>query len=129
MAALVGPLPTIHFHDGTRQAYTPPRNTVDLRYSMCTKHHPACDCREAEFAEDRSESSAERREAEQVFAQVLAGHQTFAYDSNGERDTFGECKCTGCEIARRTHFRASYHVYFERHEARRRNAGAGPFPF
>lgn len=140
--ALVGPLPTIAFRggpipwwsQGERQAYQPPRNTLDLRYALCADHHPACDCREAEFSEERQEFIAEFGEAKKVFAEVLAGHQTYAWDEFGERDEFGECKCTGCEIARRTNFRQSYHVSSERHEANKaarekREARRDRYPF
>lgn len=56
---LVGPLPQVRFHDGTQLVYTAPRDTLDLRYVACREHRPACDCREAEFAEERSELRGE----------------------------------------------------------------------
>ena len=61
---LVGPLPAVRFHDGTRLAYTPPRDTCDPRYVACTEHHVACDCREAEFAEQLAEFRNRLREIE-----------------------------------------------------------------
>ena len=59
---LVGPLPQIRFADGSTQVYAAPRDTLDLRYVTCTVHHPACDCREALFAEDRQELRGAWRE-------------------------------------------------------------------
>ena len=97
--ALVGPLPTITFHDGTRQVYAVPRDTCDARYAACTDHHPACDCREAERSENVVELRGTIRGIETAVAEVLAGHQTWAYTQTG-RDTIAECKCTGCRIVR-----------------------------
>jgi hypothetical protein len=96
-SALVGPLPTITFWDGTRVAYTPPRDTLDLRYATCRDHHPACDCREAEMAEERSESRLESRNLRAAFDRILAGHLTRTYDGRTP------CQCTGCQIARAAH--------------------------
>lgn len=97
--ALVGPLPTVRFQDGTRQVYTTPRDTCDNRYRACTTHRTACDCREAEFAEDRSEAAYERNQTFNAFNEVLRGHQTWAFTDAG-RDEMAECKCTGCQIVR-----------------------------
>jgi hypothetical protein len=77
--------------------YTPPRDTCDPRFSACTDHHPACDCREAEFAEERQEQRAWHREIQEAFDEVLAGHPLYRTD-----DTPG-CQCTGCQIARAAH--------------------------
>lgn len=99
MTALVGPLPTIHFRDGARKVYTPPRDTCDPRYQACMDHREACDCREAMFAEDRAEWRAERRQTEQAINEVLRGHQTWVFTVAG-RDEMAECKCTGCQIVR-----------------------------
>jgi hypothetical protein len=71
MTAIVGPLPTITFRDGARQAYSPPRDTCDNRYAACTDHHPACDCREALFAEDRQEHRAAMDDARMVIAHLI----------------------------------------------------------
>lgn len=98
-AALVGPLPSVRFHDGLSVAYVPPTDTCDARYKACTEHRVACDCREAEHAETVSELRAEMRATQGAFAEVLQGHQTWAYTDNGE-DTFAQCKCTGCQIVR-----------------------------
>jgi hypothetical protein len=107
--ALVGPLPTIHFQDGTRLAYQPPRNTLDNRYAACTDHHPACDCREASMAEARQEMLAEQRAAVEAAREVLRGHATFAYLPNGETDYARRCQCTGCQIARSAFLLAPWH--------------------
>jgi hypothetical protein len=100
-AELAGPLPVIRFMDGTRQAYTPPRNTMDIRYAVCSGHHPACDCREAEFAENWGEYRAERQEVMAAFAAELAGHATFPPWRDDPDAPFQVCSCTGCRIARR----------------------------
>lgn len=65
-SALVGPLPQIRFHDGTREVYSPPRNTVDPRYTACTDHRRACDCREAEAAENLGELRAALEEVRRL---------------------------------------------------------------
>jgi hypothetical protein len=99
-AGLVGPLPVIRFADGTRQAYTPPRNTMDIRYAVCKDHHPACDCREALLAEDVGEYRAMYRDLEQAILAAIKGHQTWAYRHDGWDDEFAQCKCAACDIAR-----------------------------
>ena len=83
----------VQFRDGTRVHYATPFNTLDPRYTTCTQHRVACDCREAELAEDRAELNAGLRELRQVFRRVLAGHPE-------------DCMCTGCQIFResRLHF-------------------------
>ena len=108
-AELVGPLPVVTFYGGPwdpavsfreylaaspKVAYTPPRNTLDPRYSACTDHHVACDCREAHFAEARAEARMEMENAQKVFNEILAGHDVY---SSGRRPG---CMCTGCQIAR-----------------------------
>lgn len=94
-----------------------PNNTLDLRYTACHSHHLACDCREAQFAEDGSEYRYELAQAREVFNRDLKGHATWAYTSDGERDEFRECKCTGCGIARQLYFRRPYDLIVERREA------------
>ncbi|MFC0626127.1 hypothetical protein [Kribbella deserti] len=107
---LVGPLPKVTFGGGPDRefprllpavAYVPPTNTLDPRYVACTKHHVACDCREAEWAEYRAEHSYARREMQAAFDQILAGHQTWQWSDEG--DTFTGCMCTGCQLARACH--------------------------
>jgi hypothetical protein len=105
---LVGPLPLIRFSDNSVQAYTPPRNTGDIRYAVCTDHHPACDCREAHLAEDISEYRTMFRELERAILDAIKGHQTYAYSGESDagqivEDTFGQCKCPVCAIARAAH--------------------------
>lgn len=102
-----------------------PADTMDPRWAACTDHRVACDCREAETAENLHEYRAEREAAVKAFNEVLAGHQTFAYH-DGDRDEFAGCKCSGCEIARRTYFRGLADVFEERREARRARRERGP---
>lgn len=108
--ALVGPLPTITFSGGpggywavTRQAYEVPRNTLDPRFTTCQAHHPACDCREAELAEQRHEMRAEVDAWYRAARTVLAGHRTFDWPSPGaDLDGRGPlaCQCSGCQLVR-----------------------------
>lgn len=101
-AALVGPLRTgvIHFQRGIRRAnggvvaYDPPVNTLDPRYIACTDHHVACDCREAEFSEERNEWRMERASLRSAIDRILDDHPT---------DADEPCMCTGCQIARAVH--------------------------
>lgn len=109
---LVGPVPTIRFHDGTRQAYTPPRDTMDTRYVACTEHRPACDCREALFAEELSERLAMLAEVEKAAEEILAGHPAYSWrlDPVTGEEIAAHCMCTGCQIARRAHLFAAWRV-------------------
>lgn len=115
---LVGPLPAVRFRDGSRQVYEVPRDTCDARYRACTGHHTACDCREAEFAEEISELRGQIRGTVQAFAEVLKGHQTWAYTESGD-DAFAQRQCTGCQIVRLadTGLRSLSQVGFERESA------------
>lgn len=107
-AELVGPLPVVVFRGGPHWrdrdqpqpsvAYVPPKNTLDPRYDACTEHRVACDCREAEFAEERAEQRMERKQMQDAFSEILAGHVTRNYDSDAPG-----CMCTGCQIARACH--------------------------
>jgi hypothetical protein len=104
-AALVGPLGTITFDAAggqVRQVYTPPRNTCDLRARLCTDHHPACDCREAEWAEDRAEHRWEREEMQRVTWQALEGHQLDPPVGRYPGYERMVCQCSGCTIVRAT---------------------------
>lgn len=94
-----------------------PKNSLDPRWKACAAHRTACDCREAELAEQIAEYRAELREAKQVFNEVLRGHQAFAWTPDGERDLVAECKCSGCQIARRLHFRQPWDVNDDRAKA------------
>ena len=89
-----------YFNGATEAAivYTPPRDTCDPRARACTDHRVACDCREAEFAENANEGRMERLSVRQAFREVLAGHPTHTYDDNQT-----PCQCTGCRIARTAH--------------------------
>lgn len=100
---LVGPLPTIRFYDGTKQAYNVPRDTMDPRFTACADHHPACDCREAELSEQISELRGELKEIVDAARTVLAGHPIWVYEQgpNGDREV--GCMCTGCQIVRAAH--------------------------
>jgi hypothetical protein len=90
--------PHEHFGPKAWAIYTPPRDTCDPRYVACTDHHPACDCREAEMAENVKELRYEYREIREAFDTFLAGHPTYA-DTDGQVP----CQCTGCVIARAAH--------------------------
>lgn len=117
--ALVGPLPTVRFQDGTRIVADPPKNTLDSRYEFCTDHHTACVCREAELNETIAEYRALYREAVDAVNEILAGHVTFpeygrikrAYWAGSELvreweyDETIVCQCTGCQIARKAWLR------------------------
>ncbi|WP_328339481.1 hypothetical protein [Micromonospora sp. NBC_00421] len=83
----------VQFRDGSRIPYPVPPNTFDPRYIACTQHRVACDCREAELAEDRADLNAELKSLREVFRRVLGDHP------NG-------CMCTGCQVFResRLHF-------------------------
>ena len=106
--ALVGPVPTIRFMDGSRQAYDVPRDTLDIRYVTCADHHPACDCREAEFAESFGEFRGERDLIKSAFAAELQDHATFPpWIDDGPDAEFNVCSCSGCRIARRIRFMRS----------------------
>jgi hypothetical protein len=133
-AELVGPLPVIGFMDGSTQAYTVPRDTMDIRYAACRDHHPACDCREAHLAEDIHEYRTMYRELEQAVLAAISGHQTYAYTGPSDtgwqgKDVFGQCKCQACGIARAArigggqcasqYLEASRRLEFERREADR----------
>lgn len=115
---MVGPLPSVRFHDGSHVAYVPPKDTCDARYKACVHHRVACDCREAEFAEEISELRGQIRGTVQAFAEILKGHQTWAYTESGE-DEFAQCQCTGCQIVRLadTGLRSLSQVGFERESA------------
>ena len=102
---VVGPVNVVHFGPFGRAGsviYTPPGNTCDPRYDACTSHHVACDCREAEMAEQRAEWRDEYKGVQEAFDQVLAGHSTAIMGApnpyTGESDN--PCACTGCQIAR-----------------------------
>ncbi|MGH3795989.1 MAG: hypothetical protein ACRDSP_13990 [Pseudonocardiaceae bacterium] len=126
--ALVGPLPTIHFQYGARsewQVYAVPRDTMDQRYAACTKHHPACDCREAEFAEQMGEYRSEQTAMRRAAARLLVCHRLHDYgdvellSAGRTRAEVGDelwwrymsgdgplaCQCTGCQLTRAGHLR------------------------
>jgi len=94
-AAMVGaPAPAV--------AYRVPRDTMDPRYAACTDHHVACDCREAELAEERQELRYALRELESAARRALAGHQVqppLGLD-DVERRRYPLCLCSGCVIHR-----------------------------
>jgi hypothetical protein len=109
---VVGPLPVVYFNGGPhafdqprevrpKVAYQPPRDTLDPRYATCTDHHVACDCREAEWAEERREAAFAAQERREAFNEILAGHPTWQWSDDGNELT--GCMCTGCRIARACH--------------------------
>lgn len=83
---------------GHRIDYDVPKNTLDPRYAACTDHHVACDCREADLAEQLGEHRMEWRAVHVAARQALAGHQVYGRDED-ERDA---CLCSGCAIQRAT---------------------------
>ncbi len=99
-AELVGPLPTIGFYDGTRLAFNVPKSTMDPRFKACRVHRPACDCREAELAEQIAELRSELEAVRRAAREVLAGHPTWAWEDGpyGERQV--GCACSGCRLIR-----------------------------
>lgn len=117
-AELIGPLRTVRFRDETSVVYTPPTDTMDPRWKACIHHRVACDCREAEHAESISELLSEIRSTQNAFAEILKGHQTWAYTETG-MDEFAQCKCTGCRIVRLadTGMRSLSQVGYEREAA------------
>ncbi|MEV6154965.1 hypothetical protein AB0L53_31950 [Nonomuraea sp. NPDC052129] len=78
-----------------------PKNTMDPRWLACTNHHTACDCREAELAEELNEVRVELRHILTVLQEELADHATWAYTADNRDDPIAQCKCFGCKIARR----------------------------
>lgn len=120
MTALVGPLKVIRYAGHTKRAYDLPRDTLDVRYRACGNHHPACDCREATWAEWQAEVRSEIDTTVAAFNEVLAGHSTYPPDELHALGgpSSGMCLCTGCVIARRSHFR--YFESLDLHEAARR---------
>ncbi|MGL5911569.1 MAG: hypothetical protein ACRCZP_16335 [Phycicoccus sp.] len=99
--------PTITFRRGmassAQQVYTVPSDTRDPRWAACADHHPACDCREAEHAEDIHDYRARLRGIDQAALKVLRGHATYAVTADGQTDYARRCQCTGCQIARCSH--------------------------
>ena len=65
-------LAQVRFHDGTRQPYDIPRDTLDPRFRLCSDHHPACDCREAETSERLAELGSELHELNRFQAMARA---------------------------------------------------------
>lgn len=89
------------YFDGATEAavvYTPPRDTTDPRARACSDHRVACDCREAEFAEHRSETRLAWAELREAARGILADHPTHTY-----RRGTTPCQCTGCQIVRAAH--------------------------
>lgn len=99
--ALVGPL--VRFRGGQQMPvrHAPPFDTRDPRYTACTDHHLACDCREAEQNENLHEHRAELREIDRAIAAAIEGHPTQVFVDNEERPDL-ECQCVGCKVARIT---------------------------
>lgn len=75
--------------------------TTALVGSACSDHHVACDCREAEWAEQRNEWRYAAKELQDAVDEVLVGHPTWQWSPEGQM--FTGCMCTGCQIARAIH--------------------------
>lgn len=56
----------------TEEPGDPPRDTRDIRYQLCTDHHTACDCREAELGEVIAELRSENQNAERNEEMLVA---------------------------------------------------------
>lgn len=92
--ALAGPLPVIRFWDETTIVYTPPRDTLDPRFAVCSDHRPACDCREAEWSEQRQEwraAAADRRQLEQAVEAIGKIHRSESMRPAGSGRMCMEC--------------------------------------
>jgi hypothetical protein len=68
--------------------YTVPKGTLDPRFSACTDHHVACDCREACLREDIDEARADYKQVRDAIGKAIYGH---------DAET---CQCGACGIAR-----------------------------
>jgi hypothetical protein len=92
--------------------YVPPRDTLDPRYERCTRHHTACDCREAVWAEHLAELIADTRDLQRACDQLLAGHNTYGevFLDDGRHVVGTPCMCTGCQIARAVHIYPRNHA-------------------
>lgn len=110
---LVGPLRTIRFQDGSRRVYDGPRDSCDPRYRNCRLHHPACDCREAEFAELLAEFRHTEHLMRHAAAELLVGHRLYDHGTgdrvSADDETYWRylsgdgplaCQCAGCRLAR-----------------------------
>lgn len=120
-ADLVGPLRAVRYVTGPTVWRDLPRNTLDIRYVACGNHHLACDCREAERAEEIGEHRAMYREVESVILAAIKGHSTYGFTAGGFEDELAECKCAACGIARAA-FIGFAENRRERHEADERLA-------
>jgi hypothetical protein len=101
---LVGPVDVVSFHGGPdtwaqrraknfrlpRVTHKLPRNTLDPRYRACVFHRLACDCREAELAENINEARDEYLALRNALHRAIHGH------------TVETCRCGACGIARET---------------------------
>lgn len=88
-----------------------PRNTRDPRWRACAQHRTACDCREAEHAEEMHELHYYLDEVRTAALDILVGHRLFHHpelDEPGGEDSRrairGDgplaCQCTGCRLMR-----------------------------
>jgi hypothetical protein len=105
---LVGPLQPVCYANGPVAWHDLPRNTLDVRYAACGNHHLACDCREAQQAEDIGEFAAMWGEIRRAVLAAIKGHQTYAFTGTDDTgwsgtDEFAQCKCQACVIARSAH--------------------------
>ena len=80
---------------------TPPHDTCDgERWAQCTDHHLACDCREAELAENYSELRHDFNAVSTALRAAIADHPTLVKTRGGNRRRDLECRCTACHVVR-----------------------------
>lgn len=90
----------IRFHDGTTQDYRVPCDTREPRCKACRDHHPACDCREAEHAEQIAELSATIEQMTRAVQVQLRGHRIEDWISGSDGGGGPACECDGCRLVR-----------------------------
>lgn len=70
----------------------PPRNTSDIRHQLCTHHHLACDCREAELGEQISELRSDASDS----ARAIDGLKAIAFLHGPSSATYRSDLCQVC---------------------------------
>lgn len=132
---LVGPVPSVSFYggpdryrpgiDAPKIGYVIPTSTRDPRFAACTEHHVACDCREAELAEEIAEFRTEYRRLRDLVYSAVEGHRTWPVSADGQVhhvsdsaqsdpdllaryryigvDITAVCSCPICSLIRKAH--------------------------